>query len=109
QSAENMVQLLQAVLSEMVAHPERKIVELDIAPDYKDGIQFEALRGKVTDYAQHDLLGMILKQIEERGENHALTSNDHTISYRDLGQYIAGIAEYLRAHGITRGDRVGLM
>ncbi|EHU3348735.1 amino acid adenylation domain-containing protein [Acinetobacter baumannii] len=109
QSAENMVQLLQAVLAEMVAHPERKIVELDIAPDYKDGIQFEALRGKVTDYAQHDLLGMILKQIEERGENHALTSNDHTISYRDLGQYIAGIAEYLRAHGITRGDRVGLM
>jgi hypothetical protein len=26
----------------MVAHPERKIVELNIAPDYKDGIQFEA-------------------------------------------------------------------
>ncbi|MCP5877306.1 hypothetical protein NL390_33100, partial [Klebsiella pneumoniae] len=42
QSAENMVQLLQAVLSEMVVHPERKIVELDIAPDYKDGIKFEA-------------------------------------------------------------------
>ncbi|SSI50108.1 Amino acid adenylation [Acinetobacter baumannii] len=109
QSAENMVQLLQAVLSEMVVHPERKIVELDIAPDYKNGIQFEALRGKATDYAQHDLFAMILKQIDERGDNHALTSNDHTVSYRELGQHIAGIAEYLRAHGITQGDRVGLM
>ena len=52
---------------------------------------------------------MILKQIDERGDNHALTSNDHTVSYRELGQHIAGIAEYLRAHGITQGDRVGLM
>ncbi|MCU0188501.1 AMP-binding protein, partial [Citrobacter freundii] len=109
QSAENMVQLLQAVLSEMVAHPERKIVELDIAPDYVDGIQFEALRGQATDYPQHDLLGMILKQIDERGDNHALTSKDHAVSYGELGQHIAGIAEYLRAHGVTGGDRVGLM
>ncbi|KOR73605.1 amino acid adenylation domain-containing protein, partial [Acinetobacter baumannii] len=51
----------------------------------------------------------ILKQIDERGDNHALTSNDHAVSYCELGQHIAGIAEYLCAHGITRGDRVGLM
>lgn len=109
ESAENMVQLLQVVLSEMVAHPERKIVELDIAPDYANGIQLGYLRGQVTDYPRHDLLGMILKQIDERGDNHAMTSRDHAVSYHELGQHIAGIAEYLRAHGITNGDRVGLM
>ena len=109
ESAENMVQLLQVVLSEMVAHPERKIVELDIAPDYANGIQLGYLRGQVTDYPRHDLLGMILKQIDERGHNHAMTSRDHAVSYHELGQHIAGIAEYLRAHGITNGDRVGLM
>ena len=107
ESAENMVQLLQVVLSEMVAHPERKIVELDIAPDYANGIQLGYLRGQVTDYPRHDLLGMILKQIDERGDNHAMTSRDHAVSYHELGQHIAGIAEYLRAHGITNGDRVG--
>ncbi len=109
ESAENMVQLLQVVLSEMVAHPERKIVELDIAPDYANGIQLGYLPGQVTDYPRHDLLGMILKQIDERGDNHAMTSRDHAVSYHELGQHIAGIAEYLRAHGITNGDRVGLM
>lgn len=109
ESAENMVQLLQVVLSEMVAHPERKIVELDIAPDYANGIQLGYLSGQVTDYPRHDLLGMILKQIDERGDNHAMTSRDHAVSYHELGQHIAGIAEYLRAHGITNGDRVGLM
>ncbi len=109
ESAENMVQLLQIILSEMVTHPERKLIELDIAPSYANNIQLGYLHGQVTDYSKHDLLAMILKQIDERGDNYATTCRDHAVSYHELGQHIAGIAEYLRAHNITNGDRVGLM
>jgi hypothetical protein len=32
---------------------------------------------------------MILKQIDDRGDHYALTSRDHAVSYRELGQHIA--------------------
>ncbi len=72
----------------------RKIVELNIAPDYKDGIQSSVERRLI-------MLSMIYSQwFDWWAWWSSCFDLERSCGY-ELGQHIAGIAEYLREHGMA--------
>lgn len=55
------------------------------------------------------LADLIFEQAERRGPRPAVIWQDQVISYSELCARAARVAASLRAHGVRRGDRVGLL
>ncbi len=52
---------------------------------------------------------LIVEQAERYGSHPAVISDQRTLSYADLAQRAGHVASVMRARGIRRGDRVGLL
>ncbi len=51
---------------------------------------------------------LVVEQIEKTPDRVAVTSKDMAMTYRELGEKSAQIANYLKAHGVRPGDRIAI-
>ncbi|MFJ4655103.1 amino acid adenylation domain-containing protein [Nocardia sp. NPDC088792] len=99
-----------ALLATVVAHPDTPLPELDfLEPDERERALAAALPA-VTESAAalHNLPGLFHLQAIPTPTAVAVTDGDEHLTYAELAAAASQLARRIRAHGIGRGDFVGI-
>ena len=105
-----MIEHLQIILQSIVADAEQKIVMLPLLSDVEQHQLLFEWNDTATSYTRERMLHQLFEEQAERsGEAVAVVFEGEEMTYAELDQRANQLAHYLRAHGVSHDDIVGVL
>ena len=97
------------ILEEIAGKPGTKLSTLLAPSSSEQQLRSAALDGPNSPVSMSErLVPRLLKAVKDFGDRPAVSAGDQTLSYGQLGAYVAGLTEKLRQNGVGPGERVAL-
>ena len=108
-TGQRMAQLLQTILHEIAADPDRPITRLPLLTDAERDHIVEGWNDTVTPYRTDVCLHELVEEQVDRTPNAvAVVGQGKQLTYQELDTAANQVAHHLRAHGVGRGSLVGV-
>ncbi|MGF6705617.1 non-ribosomal peptide synthetase [Pseudomonas frederiksbergensis] len=108
-AVEAMVQHFNQLLKDIVAHPEKRVSELDMMAAEEKGSILQQCRGAVANYSDCTAVTALFQRQVERWPNKvAAVCNGMSLTYRELNEKANQVAHYLVDAGLCPGGSVAL-
>lgn len=96
------------LLDQFSRHPSQPVHQLPLLSPAEQQLLLHEWNGTKRPFPQTDLVSLVLQQAAQHPHAIALIEGKTCIDYQTLAAHASQLAHGLRAHGVRRGDRVGV-
>lgn len=98
-----------SLLASMLTLPEENVFSLDLIGDKENEEYYQLLKGETSDIdLNNHVIYSFQSQLDTKATEVAVTCNNKTYTYKDLGEKVDLIANELINQGVKEDDKVGL-
>ena len=109
QRLQRMANAVAACVQNLMAHPEGTLADIDIiTPEERDALLLLGEGEHLTYDPKQTFVSLFLRQVASTPEALAVTDGETPLSYRELNERSAAIAQHLLQQGVKAGDHVAI-
>jgi amino acid adenylation domain-containing protein len=106
---EQMIRHFEAMLDELIAHPDSQIDDVNLLSKNEEQQQLEVWNATQASYPKDKTIAQLFEeQVERTPEAVAVVFSDEQISYRELNERANQLAHYLQRRGVAADTLIGL-
>lgn len=110
QTVENFIHHYLQTLENMYNDASKKIKDISILTNEEKHYLLDEFNNTYLDYPHNETISTLFeKQVKISPNEIALVFHDEALSYDELNKKANSLAKYLREHGVTRNDIIGIM
>ncbi|TCW37425.1 bacitracin synthase 3 [Laceyella sacchari] len=107
---QNMAGHVERIIEAVIRNPHVLVSEIDLCTEEEKHTMLSGFNPDPVSYPKHKTVQALFEeQVERHPERIALKYENQTVTYNELNRQANQLARVLRARGVKRGDKVGLM